>query len=121
MTKDFWDQSFYYSFIQTCFFSFDQSNQNPTNQISIINTPGGDCPQYLIKWKMYSHLHNTWESDDSLREKTAKGVKKVDNFIKKQEELDNWKMFASPEDIDYMECQREMEQDLIRSHTLVER
>ena len=86
-----------------------------------MNTPGGDCPQYLIKWKMYSHLHNTWESDDSLREKTAKGVKKVDNFIKKQEELDNWKMFASPEDIDYMECQREMEQDLIRSHTLVER
>jgi len=21
---------------------------------------GGDCQQYLIKWKKYSHLHNTW-------------------------------------------------------------
>ena len=35
------------------------------------------------------------------------------NFLKKQEELDHWKMYATPEDIDYMECQREMEQDLI--------
>ena len=82
---------------------------------------GGDCQQYLIKWKKYSHLHNTWESDASLKEMKAKGIKKVDNFMKKQEELDHWKKYATPEDIDYMECQREMEQDLIRSHTIVER
>jgi len=82
---------------------------------------GGDCQQYLIKWKKYSHLHNTWESDASLKELKAKGIKKVENFVKKQEELDAWKRFASPEDIEYMECQREMEQDLIRSHTMVER
>ena len=45
---------------------------------------GGDCQQYLIKWKKYSHLHNTWESDVSLKEMKAKGIKKVDNFVKKQ-------------------------------------
>ena len=82
---------------------------------------GGDCQQFLIKWKKYSYLHNTWESYESLKEVKAKGQKKVENFVKKQEELDQWKMYASPEDIDYMECQREMEQDLIRSHTVVER
>ena len=38
---------------------------------------GGTERQYLVKWKGYSHLHNTWESDYSLRELQAKGVKKV--------------------------------------------
>jgi chromodomain-helicase-DNA-binding protein 1 len=28
--------------------------------------------QYLIKWKGYSHLHNTWESDQSLIDMGAK-------------------------------------------------
>lgn len=23
--------------------------------------------QYLIKWKGWAHLHNTWESDESLK------------------------------------------------------
>lgn len=23
--------------------------------------------QYLIKWKGWAHLHNTWESDESLQ------------------------------------------------------
>ena len=27
--------------------------------------------QYLIKWKGYSHLHNTWESDDSLEKMSS--------------------------------------------------
>ena len=28
--------------------------------------------QYLIKWKGYSHLHNTWESDQTLIDMGAK-------------------------------------------------
>lgn len=24
--------------------------------------------QYLIKWKNWSHIHNTWESEHSLKE-----------------------------------------------------
>ena len=38
---------------------------------------GGTERQYLVKWKGYSHLHNTWESVRSLGELQAKGVKKV--------------------------------------------
>ena len=82
---------------------------------------GGDQQQFLIKWKKYSHLHNTWESDISLKDLKAKGFKKVDNFLKRQEEIDLWKKNASPEDIDYMECQLEMQHELLESHKLVER
>ena len=68
--------------------------------------------QYLIKWKGYSHLHNTWESDASLARLTAKGVKKVENFSKRMDELADWKLVSSPEDIEYMECQLQMQQQL---------
>lgn len=46
--------------------------------------------QYFVKWKNWSHLHNTWESEASLREQKVNGIKKLENFIKKEEELDRW-------------------------------
>lgn len=32
--------------------------------------------QYLIKWKGWSHIHNTWESEDSLK------AQKVPRFVR---------------------------------------
>lgn len=46
--------------------------------------------QFLIKWKGWSHIHNTWESVDSLTQQKAKGMKKLENFRKKNEELSAW-------------------------------
>lgn len=46
--------------------------------------------QYLIKWKGWSYIHNTWESMDSLTQQKVKGLKKLDNYKKKQEELNSW-------------------------------
>jgi len=77
--------------------------------------------QYLIKWKGYSHLHNTWESDDSLEKMNAKGLKKIDNYMKKQQEIAQWRKYSNPDDIEYMECQMEMEQEMLQSYTVVER
>lgn len=31
--------------------------------------------QYLIKWKGWSHIHNTWESEWSLKEQKVYGPK----------------------------------------------
>ncbi|CAK1602096.1 unnamed protein product [Parnassius mnemosyne] len=78
-------------------------------------------PQYLIKWKGWSHIHNTWESEKSLNEQKVKGLKKLENYIKKEAELSWWRQRAGPEDIDYFECQSELHQELVKTYNNVER
>ncbi|XP_014289519.1 chromodomain-helicase-DNA-binding protein 1 [Halyomorpha halys] len=77
--------------------------------------------QYLIKWKGWSHIHNTWESEQSLKEQKVKGVKKLENFVKKEEDIRFWKEHTTPEDIEYYECQLELQQELLKSYNRVER
>lgn len=78
--------------------------------------------QYLIKWKGWSHIHNTWESEDSLKEQKVKGIKKLENYIKREREIEIWKAkHASPEDIDYFECQQELQQELLKTYYNVDR
>lgn len=46
--------------------------------------------QYLIKWKGWSYIHSTWESDESLQQQKVKGLKKLENFKKKEDEIKQW-------------------------------
>jgi len=46
--------------------------------------------QYLMKWKNWSHIHNTWETEDTLKLQNVKGMKKLDNFQKKDHEKKRW-------------------------------
>uniref|UniRef100_A0A8C4EV90 Chromodomain helicase DNA binding protein 2 n=1 Tax=Dicentrarchus labrax TaxID=13489 RepID=A0A8C4EV90_DICLA len=77
--------------------------------------------QYLIKWKGWSYIHNTWESIDSLTQQKVKGLKKLDNYKKKHEELTSWLNKASPEDIEFHNCQQELTADLSKQFHFVER
>ncbi|XP_041371367.1 chromodomain-helicase-DNA-binding protein 1-like isoform X2 [Gigantopelta aegis] len=77
--------------------------------------------QYLIKWKNWAHIHNTWESDESIGAEKVNGMKKLDNFKKKMAEINEWKDNASPEDLEYFECQEEMVMDLYKQYRNVER
>ncbi|XP_036005916.1 chromodomain-helicase-DNA-binding protein 2 isoform X2 [Fundulus heteroclitus] len=77
--------------------------------------------QYLIKWKGWSYIHNTWESIDSLTQQKVKGLKKLDNFKKKNDELNAWLNKASPEDVEFHNCQQELTSDLTKQFQIVER
>uniref|UniRef100_A0A8C1GAW0 Chromodomain helicase DNA binding protein 2 n=1 Tax=Cyprinus carpio TaxID=7962 RepID=A0A8C1GAW0_CYPCA len=50
--------------------------------------------QFLIKWKGWSYIHSTWESVDSLTQQKVKGMKKLENFKKKNEELNAWSVLS---------------------------
>ena len=44
--------------------------------------------QFLVKWKGWAHIHNTWESVSSLQEQKVNGMKKLENYIKIHEEIE---------------------------------
>ena len=50
-----------------------------------------------------------------------KGLKKLENYLKKDDEIRFWKTRASPEDVEYYECQQELQQELLSSYMSVER
>ncbi|XP_028813134.1 chromodomain-helicase-DNA-binding protein 2 isoform X1 [Denticeps clupeoides] len=77
--------------------------------------------QYLIKWKGWSYIHNTWESMETLTQQKVKGLKKLENFKKKNDELNFWLTRASPEDLEYYNCQQELTTDLNKQFQIVER
>uniref|UniRef100_A0A8C4NXP2 DNA helicase n=1 Tax=Dicentrarchus labrax TaxID=13489 RepID=A0A8C4NXP2_DICLA len=89
------------------------TNFNPNKEVGEI--------QYLIKWKNWAHIHNTWETEETLKLQNVKGMKKLDNFKKKDQEKKKWLKAASPEDIEYFNCQEELMDDLHSQYQLVER
>ncbi|XP_042328509.1 chromodomain-helicase-DNA-binding protein 2 isoform X3 [Sceloporus undulatus] len=77
--------------------------------------------QYLIKWKGWSYIHSTWESEDSLQQQKVKGLKKLENFKKKEDEIKQWLSKVSPEDVEYYNCQQELAAELNKQYQIVER
>ncbi|KAF5295920.1 hypothetical protein FQR65_LT10351 [Abscondita terminalis] len=97
-----------------------EENGDPNEDVNVNDYENTEL-QYLIKWKDWAHIHNTWESENTLKEQKVKGLKKLENFIKKEIEIDQWRRHATPEDIEYYECQMELQQELLKSYSCVER
>jgi len=82
--------------------------------------------QYWIKWKGWSHLNNTWESQASLDAKKkgnleVKGLRKLINYQVKVADYNMWKRRANPEDVEYQEVDIEMGRQLLQTYTEVDR
>ena len=82
--------------------------------------------QFYIKWKGWSHINNTWESQQSLDAKKkgaseVKGIRRLYNYQQKISEYNSWKKFANPEDVEYQEIELEMKRQLLWSYVEIER
>lgn len=69
--------------------------------------------QYLIKWQNWSHMHNTWESRESLVSQRVKGLKKLDNYLMRMQAQSAATATQSPEDAEYLACQAELYDSLV--------
>jgi chromodomain-helicase-DNA-binding protein 1 len=84
-----------------------------------------DLPQvnlrYHIKWKGYSHIHNTDEVYPFL--KSYKGFKKVENYIAKVWSLEQYYHSSTPtrEELEQYEIDKERVRELQESYKTVER
>jgi len=78
--------------------------------------------EFYIKWKGWSHLHNTWERYDNLRD--YKGFRKVENFIKQKVNPDrdyrNDK-FITGDQLEQYNINLEIERDMIKDYQSVDR
>ncbi|KAF9960642.1 hypothetical protein BGZ65_011900 [Modicella reniformis] len=78
--------------------------------------------EFMIKWKNHSHMHNTWEIYEDLRQ--YKGFKKVDSYIQRcvYPEI---QLKADPnsmrEEIEQADVNRETLRDELKDYTTAER
>ena len=82
--------------------------------------------QYLIKWKGWSHINNTWESQTSVDAKKkgsleVKGIRRLFNYQQKLADFNSWRRRANPEDVEYQEIEIEMGRQMLVTYTEIER
>uniref|UniRef100_A0A5B6ZCF4 Protein CHROMATIN REMODELING 5 n=1 Tax=Davidia involucrata TaxID=16924 RepID=A0A5B6ZCF4_DAVIN len=75
--------------------------------------------EFLIKWKGQSHLHCQWKSFSELQ--NLSGFKKVLNYTKKVMEDVKYRKTVSREEIEVNDVSKEMDLDLIKKNSQVER
>uniref|UniRef100_A0A1D1Y7W7 Chromodomain-helicase-DNA-binding protein 1 n=2 Tax=Anthurium amnicola TaxID=1678845 RepID=A0A1D1Y7W7_9ARAE len=75
--------------------------------------------EFFIKWKGQSYLHCEWKSYSDLQNLT--GFKKVLNYTKRVKEEGNFKKSLSREEAEVHDVSKEMELDLLKQYSQVER
>ncbi|KDP35983.1 hypothetical protein JCGZ_08378 [Jatropha curcas] len=75
--------------------------------------------EFLIKWKGQSHLHCQWKSFAELQ--NLSGFKKVLNYTKKVNEDARYRRMLTREEIEVNDVSKEMDLDLIKQNSQVER
>ncbi|XP_038972967.1 protein CHROMATIN REMODELING 5 isoform X2 [Phoenix dactylifera] len=81
--------------------------------------PDWDEVEFYIKWKGHSYLHCQWKLISDLQNLT--GFKKVLNYMKKVSEERKYKKALSREEAEVHDVSKEMELDLLKQYSQVER
>ncbi|KAJ0978034.1 hypothetical protein J5N97_013508 [Dioscorea zingiberensis] len=81
--------------------------------------PDWDEVEFYIKWKGQSYLHCQWKSYSDLQ--NLSGFKKVLNYIKRVSEERKYKKALSREEAEVHDVSKEMELDLLKQYSQVER
>jgi hypothetical protein len=78
--------------------------------------------QFLIKWKNWSYLHNTWESRMSLKLSHVKNSRILENFLKQHEQTRSWcRENLNVDEVELFECQQELNDSALIGYQRVER
>lgn len=78
--------------------------------------------EYFVKWQYKSHLHDSWETIESLRH--VRGIRKVENYYKKfvEQEMDmRFGYDIPPETKEQFFLDRERDEEAFQDYTNVER
>ena len=67
------------------------------------------CPDVIIS------------SDKELKDMDITGGKKYENYLRRQTDQRQWESTANAEDIEYIRCQEQLQEQLLTQHTQVER
>ncbi|KAK8595957.1 hypothetical protein V6N13_000626 [Hibiscus sabdariffa] len=98
-------------------------NNKPTEPVLLSHLfdsePDWNEMEFLIKWKGQSHLHCQWKTFFELQ--NLSGFKKVLNYTKKVMEDVRYRKALSREEIEVNDVSKEMDLDLIKQNSQVER
>lgn len=97
----------------------DQSTQPTVMSMASDFDEHWDDVEFYIKWKGQSYLHCQWKTLSELR--SVSGFKKVLNYMKRVTEEQRYKRSLSREEVEVHDVGKEMELDLIKQYSQVER
>ncbi|KAK9828376.1 hypothetical protein WJX81_001254 [Elliptochloris bilobata] len=78
-----------------------------------------DGCEFCVKWKRWSYMHTSWEPREALAQ--LGGYKRVLNYIKRVDEAEVARAWLTPEEAELADVERQMEEQLVAQHRLVDR
>ncbi|EEA08250.1 SNF2 family N-terminal domain-containing protein [Cryptosporidium muris RN66] len=86
--------------------------------------PESKAVEYQVKWSGYSHLHNTWETPESLLSENTGGMRRLENYQRKVTETENRRKYMTEDEIEQeditFEIQKQLDLDALIPERIVD-
>ena len=74
---------------------------------------------FNVKWQRRAYIYSTWDNDEDLQ--LLKGYKRITNYMRRVNEADARKPYLSPEELEQINVEKEMELQLVSQHMHIDR